>query len=122
MHPHTRAIVAASAHAIVTGQKVAGLYDHAAGQHLRIAAECRGDRVQALDGGRQATFGGTLPELHDAGDKSFISFEVDGSTVRGYDRGSAGFYVAEVRDGVVQLFDQSESTWFAFTMQVTDQR
>jgi hypothetical protein len=120
MLPHTRAIVAASAHAIVSGGKVAGLYDHAAGQHLRIAAECRGNRLQAFDGDRGAKFGGTLPELYDEGDKAFISFEADGATIRGYDRGSAGFYTATVSDRLVQLYDQSEGGWFAFTVQIAD--
>jgi hypothetical protein len=31
MQAHTRAIVAASAHAIITGENVAGIYDHAEG-------------------------------------------------------------------------------------------
>ncbi len=73
MQSRTRAIVAASAYAVVTGHKVAGLYDHAGDQHLRIAAECRGNRVQAYDGERSANFGGTLPDLYDQGDDAFVS-------------------------------------------------
>ena len=85
MQPHTRAMIAASAHAIIIGKKVAGIYDHAAGRHLRIAAECRGGRVQAVDGDRSARFGGTLPELYDEADRAFVSLETDGATARGYD-------------------------------------
>jgi hypothetical protein len=117
MQPHTRAIVAASAHAIITGRKVAGLYDHAAGRHLRIAAECRDGRLQAYDGDRAARFGGTLPELFDEGDRAFISIEAEGSSARGYDRGSASAYVANVTDRVVQLFDHGAGAWFAFDVQ-----
>ncbi len=120
MQPHTRAIVAASAHAVITGRKVAGLYDHEAGRHLRIAAECRNNRLQAFDGERGAKFGGTLPELFDAGDRSFVSLEVEGMTARGYERGSASFYVANVADRLVQLYDHSRSAWFAFDVQVTE--
>lgn len=118
MQPHTRAIVAASAFALVTGKKAAGLYDHSAAAHLRIAAESRGNRVQALDGDRSATFGGTLPELYDDGDKIFISLEVDGVTVRGFDRGSGGFYEASVADRVVRLYDHGATSWFAYTIQL----
>lgn len=117
MHPHTRAMIAASAHAVIIGKKVAGIYDHAAGRHLRIAAECRGNRLQGLDAERAAKFGGTLPELYDEGDKVYISLAVEGSTASGYDRGSAGFYTAEVSEGVVQVYDHSQSIWFAFDVQ-----
>jgi hypothetical protein len=120
MQPHTRALVAAAAHAVITGRKVAGLYDHGAGRHLKVAAECRGDWLQAFDGERRAKFGGTLPELFDEGDKSFVSFEVDNMSARGYDRGSASFYVANVSDRLVQLFDHSENAWFTFAVQVAD--
>jgi hypothetical protein len=118
MHPHTRAMVAASAHAVIIGKKVAGLYDHVAGRHLRIAAECRGNRLQGVDADRSAKFGGILPELYDDRDKVFVSLTVEGSTARGYDRGSAGFYVADVSERLVQLFDHSQSTWFAFDVQI----
>ena len=118
MHSHTRAMIAASAHAVITGKKVAGIYDHAAGRHLRIAAEHRLNRVQGVDADRSAKFGGTLPELYDEADKVFVSLEANGSTAHGYDRGSEGFYVAEVGDRVVQLYDYSQSTWFSFDVQV----
>lgn len=117
MHSHTRAMVAASAHAVITGKKVAGIYDHAADRHLRIAAECRGNRLQGVDGDRSAKFGGTLPELYDEGDRIFVSLTVDGSKASGYDRGSAGFYTAEVSERVVQLYDHSQGAWFAFDVQ-----
>jgi hypothetical protein len=117
MHPHIRAIVAASAFAIITGRKVAGLYDHGADRHLRIAAECRGDRLQARDGERGSDFGGTLPDLYDHGDRAFVSLERDGAKVRGYDRGSDTFYEAQAEGEVVQLYDHGASGWFAFTVQ-----
>jgi len=50
MQAHTRALVAASAYAVITGRKVTGLYDHTADEQLRIAAECRGSRLQGADG------------------------------------------------------------------------
>jgi hypothetical protein len=118
MHPHTRALIAASAHAVISGKKVAGIHDHAAGRDLRIAAECRGNRLQGLDGDRSAKFGGTLPELYDEDDKVFVTLDVDGSTARGYDRGSAGFYEAIVSDGLVQVYDHSQGIWFAYGVQV----
>jgi hypothetical protein len=52
MQPHTRVVIAAAAYAFVTGKKVAGVYDHAAGRHLRIAAEARGEHLQGHDGDR----------------------------------------------------------------------
>ncbi|WP_454882942.1 hypothetical protein [Sphingomonas oryzagri] len=117
MHPHTRALVAASAHAVVNGRKIVGVYDHAAGRYLRIAAECRGQRLQGVDGDRPAMFGGTLPEIFDDGDKMFISLQVDGTTARGYDRGSSSAYVAEIGDRLVQLYDHGAQAWFAFDIQ-----
>lgn len=120
MHSHTRAIVAASAYAVIIGKKVAGIYDHAAGRHLRIAAECRDGRVQAYDGDRAARFGGSLPELFDDGDRAFISLAVEGMTAQGYDRGSASAYVANVTDRVVQLYDHGEGAWFAFDVQIAE--
>jgi hypothetical protein len=78
MSPHTRAIVAAAAYAFMFGKKVAGGHDHASGRDLQIAAETQGDRLQGFDGDRQAKFNGTPSELYDAGDKAFISLEIDG--------------------------------------------
>jgi len=118
MRPHTRAMIAASAHAFVTGRKVAGIYDHAAGRHLRIAAECRGEHLQGFDGDRSAKFGGTLPELYDVADKAFISLELDGATARGHDRGSSTSYEARVTERAVQLYDHGQGAWFAFDVQV----
>ena len=120
MQAHTRAIVAASVHAAIIGRKVAGIYDHTARRHLRIAAECRGNWLQGLDGERAAKFGGTLPELFDEGDRTFVSLDVDGTTARGYDRGSAGAYEAQVTERLVQLYDHAEGTWFTFDVQVAD--
>jgi hypothetical protein len=117
MQAHTRAIIAASAHAVIIGKKVAGLYDHAAGQHRRIAAECRGNRLQGLDGDRSALFGGMLPEIRDDGDRIFVSLDADGTVARGYDRGSSAFYEARVSDRLVQVYDHSQSSWFAFDVQ-----
>ena len=110
-------MVAATAFAFITGKKVAGLYDHSAGQDLRIAAEIRGDQLQGFDGDRGVKFGGSLPELYDAGDKAFVSFEIDGTKVQGYDRSSSSFYAAHVADGLVQVFDHSQSAWFAYDIQ-----
>ena len=118
MNPHSRAMIAASAHAFINGRKVAGIYDHAARRHLRIAAESRGEHLQGFDGDRLAKFGGTLPELYDAGDQAFVSMEIEGTTARGYHRGSANFYSATVADRSVQLFDHGENAWFAFDVQV----
>lgn len=118
MVPHTRAMVAAAAYAFITGRKVAGIYDHSAGKHLRIAAEARGEHLQGFDGDRSVRFGGTLPELYDAGEKAFISLEIDGTTARGYDRGSSSPYSITVTDRVVQTYDHSQSAWFAFDVQV----
>jgi len=118
MHSHTRALVAAAAHAVLIGKKVAGLYDHGAGKHLRIAAECRDHRVQGLDGDRAVGFGGRLPELYDDGDKSFVSLEPDGVSARGFDRMSGHAYVAQVSERLVQLYDHGENRWFAFEVQI----
>src|ERR1700712_1826742 len=114
MHPHTRVMVAACAHAIITVKTVTGIYDHAAGEHLQIAAQCRGNRVQGADGERSAKFGGTLPEIYDEGDKTFVSLAVEGTTARGFDRGTSGFYTANVNDPIVQLYDHGQNAWFAF--------
>ena len=118
MHPHTRAMVAASAHTIISGKKVAGIYDHAAGNDLRIAAECRGNRLQGLDGDRSVKFGGTLPELYDEGDNVFVTLDVDGAKARGYDRGSGGFYEAIVSEALVQLYDHGEGVWYSYDIRV----
>ena len=118
MKSHIRAIIAAAAHALVTGKQVAGLYDHAAGRHLRIAAEARGEHLQGYDGDRNVRFGGTLPELRDTGDGASLHIEVLGDEVRGYDRSSSGHFSAKVSERLVQLFDHAEGTWFAFDVQV----
>lgn len=110
-------MIAASAFAFVTGKKVAGLYDHAAARDLRIAADIRGDQLQGFDGDRGVRFGGAARELYDAGDKAFVTFEIDGTTVRGYDRGSSNAYVAQVTNGLVQVFDHGCDTWFAYDIQ-----
>ena len=118
MSPHTRAMVSAAAHAFIFGKKVAGVHDHEAGRDLRIAAEARGDRLQGFDGDRSAKFGGTLPELFDAGDDAFVSLEIDGVTAKGYDRRSSSHYALTATDQVVQLYDYAADAWFAFSIQV----
>lgn len=120
MDPHTRAIVAAAAFAFLTGKKVGGLYDHSAGRDLKIAAECRAGQLQGFDGERGTKFGGTPPELYDAGDRSYVSFEIDGPRVQGYDRRSSSSYSVELKDGLVQLYDHSQNAWFAYDMQNVD--
>lgn len=118
MSPHSRAMIAASAHAFISGRKVAGLYDHAARRHLRIAAESRGKYLQGFDGDRSVRFGGALPEIYDAGDETFFSIEIDGATAKGYDRGSSTHYSITVTDRLVQLYDHGRSAWFTFDVQV----
>lgn len=120
MQSHTRAMIAAITFTAVTGKKVAGLFDHSAGRDRRIAAEARGDQVQGVDGDRPAKFGGTLPEIFDAGDKTYISFALDGAKAKGYDRGSSSFYDAQVTDGLVQVYDHGADAWFAYDIQDAD--
>lgn len=120
MTPHARAMIAACAHAIIIGRKVAGIYDHAAGRHLRIAAESRGNRLQGLDGERDARFGGTLPDIFDHGDKTAITLEIEGATARGFDRNTGNFYAANVHERQVQLFDYALNGWFAYEVQTVD--
>lgn len=117
MPPHTRTTIAAAAHAFISGRKVAGVYDHASGRHLRLAAEALGEHLQGYDGERDARFGGTLPEIYDAGDKTYLSMEIDGGRARGFDRRSSGFFTADVAGPSVQLYDHAEQAWFAFDVQ-----
>ena len=118
MQPHIRAIAAASAHALVTGRKVAGLYDHAAGRHLRIAAEARAPHLQGYDGDRDARFGGTLPEIRDAGEGASLHMEIEEDGARGYDRTSSSHFSTKVAERLVQLYDHAEGAWFAYDVQV----
>lgn len=110
-------MIAAAAHAFIFGQKVAGVHDHEAGHDLQIAAEARGGVLQGFDGDRSAKFGGSLPELYDAGNAAFVSLEIDGMTARGYDRHSSSHYALTVTDNVVQLYDHADAAWFAFSIQ-----
>jgi hypothetical protein len=113
-------MIAAASFAYVARKKVAGVYDHAAGRNRQIAAEFRGDELRGLDGDRAAKFGGTLPEIYDAGDSTFVSFAVEGTKVEGYDRRTSSFYTAQVTDGVVQVYDHELTAWFAFDIQDAD--
>ena len=117
MSPHTRALVAVSAHAFMFGKKIAGVHDHESGRDLQIAAEARGDRLQGFDGDRSAKFNGTPFELYDAGDDAFVSLEIDGLNAQGYDRRSSSHYSLSVTDPVVQVYDHAAETWFAFSIQ-----
>lgn len=118
MHPHTRAMIAAATYAFTSGQKVAGMHDHASGRDLRIAAEARGGQLQGYDGDRGTQFGGALPELFDAGDQAYVSLEINGSEASGYDRRSSNAYTAQVSAGRVQLYDYGQGAWFTFDIQV----
>lgn len=111
-------MIAASAHALVTGRKVAGLHDHATGRHLRIAAESRGEHLQGLDDDRQARFGGTLPELRDAASGAQLHMALRGSTALGYDRRSATHFTANVSERQVQLYDHGRADWSTFDVQL----
>lgn len=73
--------------------------------------------MQGFDGDRGVKFGGTLPEIYDAGNKTFVSFETDGMKARGYDRGTSTHYEVHVTDGLVQVYDHSENAWFAYDIQ-----
>ncbi len=117
MSPHTRAMVAATAYAFIFGKKVAGVHDHATGRDLQIAVEVRGSRMQGIDGDRSAKLSGTLPELYDAGDNTFVSLEIDGATARGYDRGSSTHYSLTAEGQVIQLYDYASKVWFAYSIQ-----
>ncbi|EAQ29143.1 hypothetical protein NAP1_00185 [Erythrobacter sp. NAP1] len=117
MQPYTRAIIAASTFAAITGKTVAGIYDHTSRRNLKIAAECRGNRLQGFDGERGVRFGGTLPELYDEGEKTHVSFEIVGDKAKGHDRASASDYSAHVEDGLVQLYDYAAGAWFAYDIQ-----
>ncbi|WP_347304404.1 hypothetical protein V5740_07320 [Croceibacterium sp. TMG7-5b_MA50] len=117
MKPHVRAMVAAATFASVTGRKVAGIYDHAAGHDRRIAAECRGDRLQGFDGDRSAGFGGTLPEIYSTEEVTFVSFVREGDRVTGHDRGSGTSFEARVADGMVQVYDHGAGAWFSYDVQ-----
>jgi hypothetical protein len=118
MELHIRAIIAASAHALVTGKKVAGLYDHTAGRHLQIAAEARAEHLQGYDGDRDSRFGGTLPELRDVAAGASLHMELQEGGARGYDRSSSGHFSAKVAEKLVQLYDHAEGAWFAFDVKV----
>lgn len=120
MDSHTRALIAAVTFVAITGKKAGGLHDHTARRDWRIAAERKDDRIQGFDGDRAAKFGGTLPEIYDEGDKSFISFEIEGAKVQGYDRGSQCAFSANVSDGLVQVYDSSAGAWFAYDVQDPD--
>ncbi len=120
MKPHTRALIAATTFAGLSHQKVAGLYDHAVGKDLRIAAEVKDGVLQGFDGDRNTAFGGRLPEIHDKGDNAFITFEAEGTVAKGYDRGSATHYEAHLTQGIVQVYDHAQSAWFAYDIQDSD--
>lgn len=117
MDPDIRAVIAAVAFACTTGKPVAGLFDHDAARDRRVAAERRDDRVKGFDGERNVAFGGTLPEIHDEGTKAYLSFTIEGDQVRGFDRASGGHFEARVGEGVVQVFDHAQGTWFAYDVQ-----
>ena len=87
-------------------------------RQLNLTAECRGNRLQGLDGDRSVKFGGTLPELYDEGDNVFVTLDVDGAKARGYDRGSGGFYEAIVSEALVQLYDHGEGVWYSYDIRV----
>ncbi len=110
-------MVAAAAHAFISGQTVAGVHDHATGRDLQIAAEPRGDRLQGFDGDRSSKFGGRLPQLYDAGNDANVSLEIEGVTARGFDQHSKSHFSLSVTGQVVQLYDHAASAWFAFSMQ-----
>ena len=118
MLPHTRAMVAAAAHAFMFGNTIVGVHDHGSGRDLRIAAEAREGRLQGFDGDRSAKFDGTPFEIYDSGDGAHVSLAIDGLEARGYDRNSSSYYSLSVTDRIVQLYDHAEESWFAFTIQV----
>ncbi|NML95638.1 hypothetical protein [Novosphingobium olei] len=117
MKPETRAMIAASAYALIFGKKVAGVHDHASGVDLDIAAEAREGRVQAVDGARSVRFAGTLPEVRDSSTGAYISFELDGTTARGFDRATSSHFSLRAQDQIVQLYDHGQEAWFAFSIQ-----
>jgi hypothetical protein len=113
-------MIAAAAFAFISGKKVAGMHDHSQARDLRIAAECRGTKLQGFDGDRAVGFGGELPELYDAGGRSFVSLEIDGANAQGFDRASGTAFTARIADRRVQLYDHGEGAWFTFDIEVAE--
>lgn len=111
-------MIAAAVYAFLSGQKVAGMHDHASGRDLQIAAEARGGQLQGYDGDRKAQFGGALPELYDAGDRTFVSLAIEGTKASGFDRRSSTAYAAQASELRVQLYDYGVGAWFTFDIQV----
>ena len=118
MSPDTRAMVAAAAYAYISGRKVAGMHDHAAGRDRRIAAEARGEQLQGYDGDRAAGFGGSLPDLFDAGTNSFVALRIEGANAEGYDHQTATAFAVAVSDQRAQVYDHGQRAWFTFDLQL----
>lgn len=84
-------------------------------------ADCRREQERAparLDGDRDVRFGGTLPEIREAGGDAQVHVIVQGATVGGYDRSSSSHFTAKVEERSVQLYDHVERAWFAYDVQV----
>lgn len=120
MNSQIRALAAASAHALVTGRKVAGLYDHAEKRERAIAAECRAPSLRGFDGDRQSAFGGTLPAVHDVGSGSGFSLAHEGGRTWGRDEASGTDFTVELRDGLVQIYDHAAAQWFSYDIREED--
>lgn len=120
MTDDTRALIAALGFASITGKTVAGLHDHAAMRDRRLAAQRRGQAVQAHDGDRDLHFGGTLPDIRDQNGQPLLALTLEGHSLRAYDRTANAFYEARVSDGLVQVFDHAAGAWFAYDVQNAD--
>jgi hypothetical protein len=119
MTDDTRALIAALGFASITGKTVAGLHDHAAMRDRRLAAQRRGQAVQAHDGDRDLHFGGTLPDIRDQNGQP-LSRSLEGHSLRAYDRTANAFTRPASATGWCRSSTMPPGPWFAYDVQDAD--
>ena len=115
MQHESRAVVAAAAYAVSTGNQVSNVVDHSSGSTLMISASCEGDEVRALDA-RRGALEGKLPALFDHGGATFIDMKRDENKITGFHYQSVSFYQVQITGRLVEMYDFGDHSWSAFSM------
>lgn len=116
MQHEARALVAAAAFAVFTGERVNGVKDQRTGRMLAITASCEDDRVKATDVAQGGSLDGTLPGLFDHRSGSHIDMKRGETSIDGFHYVAFAYYRVIFKGRLAEMFDFGDDSWSAFTI------
>jgi hypothetical protein len=116
MGPNTRALVAATAARLVSGDgNVNAVFDYSESRYVQISGSVRRGHVALYDYDRGCHFSGSSGSLYDYGRSSHVSIQINGNSFNGYDYGDGHYYSGTVSGNAITIYDYGKSSYFNYT-------